>query len=136
MTSLQVMGWPLTSIFTAEAPFAYLTRALLLAEIYVPFAPATVATRKDGPLFEKEDPHFRAARAPATALAVAPELSQVADYLVTEETEVLLNGKPCRYNEVPDNASILRMELGPDTRSVLRIHFRGAPATSTPPSGR
>jgi hypothetical protein len=35
------MGWLATSIFAGEATFAYLTRALPLAEIYVPFVDVT-----------------------------------------------------------------------------------------------
>lgn len=97
---------------------------------FVTAVPATVAVRKDGPLFEKELPNFQAAKVPAAALAVVAERSQGADYVVTEETEVLLNGKPCRYNEVPNSATILRMELGPDNKTVLKIHFR---TTTSPP---
>ncbi len=97
---------------------------------FVTAAPATLAVRKGGPLFEKEAPHFQAAKAPAAALAVVAERAQAADYVVTEETEVLLNGKPCRYHEVPNTASILRMELGPDNKTVLKIHFRAVTAPS------
>ncbi len=99
-------------------------------------APASLAARKDGPLFGKEAPHFQTAKAPKAALAVVESRAQAPDYVVTEETEVLVNGKPCRYSEVPSDASILRMELGPDNRTVLKIHFRAAPATSTSPRGR
>jgi len=104
---------------------------------FVTAAPASLAARKDGRLFGKEAPHVPAAKAPAAALAVVAERAPASDdYVVTEGTEVLLNGKPCRYQAVPNNASILRMELGPDNKTVLKIHFRTAPATSTPPSGR
>src|SRR5262249_51544412 len=103
---------------------------------FVAAAPASLAARKDGRLFGKEAPHVPAAKVPAAALAVVAERAPASDYVVTEGTEVLLNGKPCRYKDVPDNASILRMELGPDNKTVLKIHFRTAPATSTPPSGR
>jgi hypothetical protein len=92
-------------------------------------APATMTARKDSPLFGKEARLFQTAKAPA-ALAVVAARSQGSDYVVTEETEVLLNGKPCRYNEVPDNATILRMELGPDNKTVLKIHFRAVTSPS------
>jgi hypothetical protein len=97
---------------------------------FVTAAPATLAARKDDPLFEKGAPHFQAAKAPATALSVVAERSQGPNYVVTEETEVLLNGKPCRYKEVPANASILRMELGPDNKTVLKLHFRAVTSPS------
>jgi hypothetical protein len=41
VASWRVVGWLPTSIFTAEAPSAYLGRALPLAEIYVPFVDET-----------------------------------------------------------------------------------------------
>jgi hypothetical protein len=103
---------------------------------FVTAAPAALAARKDGPLFGKEAAHVQAAKAPAAALAVVAERAPASDYVVTEETEVLLNGKPCRYRDVPDSASILRMELGPDNKTVLKIHFGAAPATSPRPSGQ
>jgi hypothetical protein len=90
--------------------------------------PAMMTARKEAPLFDREAPHFQAAPAPASALAVVAAGAQAVDYVVTEETEVLLDGKPCRYKDVPDNATILRMELGPDNRTVRKIHFRGAPS--------
>jgi len=43
VASLPVMEWQPTSIFTGEATFAYLTRALPFAEIYVPFVDVTGA---------------------------------------------------------------------------------------------
>lgn len=99
-------------------------------------APAGLAGRQGGPLFGREDRLFPGGKAPAAALAVVAARSAPLDYVVTEETEVLLNGKPCRYREVPANASILRMELGPDNKTVLKIYFRAAPATSPRPSAR
>ena len=98
--------------------------------VFVTAAPATVAARKGGPLFGREAPRYPAAKAPAAALAVVTAHAQASDYVVTEETEVLLNGKPCRYKDVPDTATILRMELGPDNKTVLKIHFRAATSPS------
>ena len=46
------------------------------------------------------------------------------EFQVTEQTEVLLDGKACRYQDVPQQATILRMEVAPDRKTVLRIHFR------------
>lgn len=93
-------------------------------------APAMLAARKDGPLFGKEALHCQAAKAPARALALVAARAQASDYVVTEETEVLLNGKPCRYKDVPDNAIIQRLELATDNRTALKIHFRVATSPS------
>jgi hypothetical protein len=47
-----------------------------------------------------------------------------AEYQVTDRTEVLLNGRPCRYQDVPGTASIVLMEVSPDKTTILKIHFR------------
>ena len=47
------------------------------------------------------------------------------EYCVTENTEVLLNGRPCKYDEVPADAVILRMEIASSAnKEILKIHFR------------
>jgi hypothetical protein len=114
-------------------------RVALALAVWVGFVtavPATLAPRKDGPLIGKEASHFQTAGAPKAALAVVEARAQTSDYVVTDETEVLLNGKRCGYGEVPAKATILWMELGPDNRTVLKVYFRTAPATSSRPSGR
>jgi hypothetical protein len=45
-------------------------------------------------------------------------------FILTETTEVLLDGRPCKYRDVPPQAEITRLEVGPDRRTVLRIFFR------------
>jgi hypothetical protein len=58
----------------------------------------------------------------------SPELANTAsveaEFAVTNQTEVLLNGKPCKYAQVPTRASIVYMELAADKKTVLRIHFQ------------
>jgi hypothetical protein len=46
------------------------------------------------------------------------------EYIVTERTEILLDGKACKYADVPAHARITRMEVAPDKKTVLTIHFR------------
>ncbi len=49
------------------------------------------------------------------------------EYRITEKTQVLLNGQPCQYHEVPDDAVILRMEIASSiNKEVLIVHFRSA----------
>jgi len=46
-------------------------------------------------------------------------------YQITEQTEVLLDGRKCKYQEVPSSAKIIEMEIDSDiSRGVLRIHFQ------------
>ncbi|MCC6420198.1 MAG: hypothetical protein IT429_18340 [Gemmataceae bacterium] len=43
---------------------------------------------------------------------------------ITDETRVLLNGRPCRYRDVPAGAIVIGVELAADQRTVLTIQFR------------
>jgi hypothetical protein len=44
-------------------------------------------------------------------------------YHMTEQTEVKLDGKVCPYEKVPDDASIILLEVGSD-HAILRLHFQ------------
>ncbi len=47
------------------------------------------------------------------------------EYRVTEKTEVLLNGQPCPYKEIPDDAIIVYMEIDSSiNKEIVKIHFR------------
>jgi len=46
-------------------------------------------------------------------------------FRITEKTEVLLDGRPCRYDQVPDGALILLLEIvSNESKEIARIHFR------------
>jgi hypothetical protein len=46
-------------------------------------------------------------------------------YQIRDETEVRLDGRKCRYADVPSTAEIILMEIdSDDSRVILRIHFR------------
>jgi hypothetical protein len=61
---------------------------------------------------------------PAASREAAADGGATPEFVVTAQTEVLLDGKPCKYELVPGSASIVRLELGADNRTVVRIHFR------------
>ncbi len=46
------------------------------------------------------------------------------DFVLTEESEVLLNGKACLFNDIPKDAEIIYLEVARDRKTVLKIHFR------------
>jgi hypothetical protein len=46
--------------------------------------------------------------------------------VITEATTILLDGRRCRYDQVPAQSVITFAEVGPDRQTVLRIHFRRA----------
>jgi hypothetical protein len=45
-------------------------------------------------------------------------------YQITEQTDVTLDGRACRYADVPASAGIVKMEVAADGTTVLKIHFR------------
>ncbi len=49
----------------------------------------------------------------------------VGAFRVTERTEVKLDGRPCKLEQVPPGATILLLEVASDDRmAILKIHFR------------
>lgn len=109
-----------------------MTRLTLTLAIWigiVSVASAALTPRKDGRFFDgrllgKERPPAQALMLPAKALSRVVETTAPSEFAVTEQTEILLNGKPCRYADIPRQATIQRMELAPDNKTVLKIHFR------------
>jgi hypothetical protein len=59
---------------------------------------------------------------PATELAAA-RLTNT-EFVVTDQTEITLNGKACKFDAVPARARIIRMEVAEDKKTVLKVHFR------------
>jgi hypothetical protein len=43
---------------------------------------------------------------------------------VTRTTEVKLDGRPCRYEDVPANVEAVHIEVADDGKTILKIHFR------------
>jgi hypothetical protein len=44
--------------------------------------------------------------------------------VLTEQTTILLDGRVCRYNQLPTSAVITFAEVDTDRETVLRIHYR------------
>jgi hypothetical protein len=79
-------------------------------------------------------------KAPVAANKLLPikALSSLAekndDFRITAQTEVLLDGRPCRYEQVPDGAMIVLLEtVSNESKEIARIHFRSQrrPSSST-----
>jgi hypothetical protein len=84
---------------------------------------ASLAPRKESSPLGHGVPSAPAAR----FLAPAPDQTAGganADYVLTDQTEVFLNGKPCKYAEIPAHARIVHMEVAADNKTVLKVHFR------------
>jgi hypothetical protein len=101
-----------------------LTLTLAVWMSLVSVASATLTPRKDTPKFGRELPPAQASQLPAEVPEQATGRGAGSEFVLTEQTEILLNGKPCKYAEVPAHASIVRMEVAADNKTVLKIHFR------------
>lgn len=64
----------------------------------------------------------------ATVLAsFTPEKEEVptpGEVTLTDDTEVILDGRKCEYKDVPATASIAAIALAKDGRTVIRIEFK------------
>jgi hypothetical protein len=87
-------------------------------------AKATLAPRIDSFTSGKELPARVAKVLSAAVLPAAPLDGQKDEYRITDQTEVVLDGRPCKYRDVPNNAAIVKMEVAGDKRTVVKIYFR------------
>jgi hypothetical protein len=88
----------------------------------VTLATASLSPRKESLALGAAGP--RAVRLSARAVELAAGRGVRSEYVLTDRTEVFLNGKACKYADVPSNARIIRMELAADQQRVLSIQFR------------
>lgn len=65
-------------------------------------------------------------RAPVKSLfSLSASAAKNDDFRITASTEVLLDGRPCRYEKVPDGATIVLLEtITNESKEISRIHFR------------
>ena len=104
-----------------------MTRLVLTLAAWMGFVSmgwASFTPFKELPLFGKAVQQILASKLSAQAPEQKTEREAEPEFVVTHRTEVLLNGKPCRYEEIPSHASIVRMEVAADKKTVLKIHFR------------
>jgi hypothetical protein len=87
-------------------------------------APASLTPRKDSVPLGDQPQRPQAGKVLAEARQQAAARNGRSEFVLTAETEVLLNGKPCRYKEVPASARIIHMEVAEDNKTVLKIYFR------------
>ncbi len=83
---------------------------------------ASLTPRKDTEKWSKE--LAQTVKITALAKETVVEEPSSSEFTVSEQTEILLNGKPCHYTRIPANAAILRMEVAPDRKTAVRIYFR------------
>jgi hypothetical protein len=93
-----------------------LAASLLVSSV----APASLTPHRERALIAPTIPHSQAGRLSTES----QRPGAAAEYQVTEQTVILLDGMACGYEEVPAGARVLRMEVAPDGKTVLRIYFR------------
>ena len=87
--------------------------------------PASAALSPPRSLLGRGDGSPLLARAVPDALLKAVDGGgQKDEFVLTDDTEVQLDGRPCKYADVPNNCSIVRLELAADGKTILKIHFR------------
>jgi hypothetical protein len=89
---------------------------LLLSLTFLPLATASFSRRK---------PRDIKRAIPAKALESFRPAPPSNEYRLTATTEVLLDGRPCRYEDVPDGATIIRLETATNlSKEIVKIHFQ------------
>ena len=100
--------------------------SLVLLGLLCFFSPANaaLAPRPDCPAPGRDVPSSLVQSLPPgfTQAALAP--SPKDQYQITDQTQVTLDGRPCRYADVPSGAGVVKMEVAADGTTVLKIHFR------------
>src|SRR5262245_6934758 len=83
----------------------------------IPSAAASLAPRKESLPFEKGLPREQG------WVQWTRVFPQERGFQITTETTVRLNGRPCKYEEIPADARIRHLEVGPDGQTILRVDF-------------
>ncbi len=79
------------------------------------------------PAFATRSPHpgrLRSDALPTYLLDAADPLTAKGGLAIGPNTEVLLNGKACKYEDVPRDAEVTLIDLSADQKVVRKIHFR------------
>jgi hypothetical protein len=86
-------------------------------------AHASLAPSKDRPLFDKPLP---------TAPKAEPAPHSDGELVISDDTEVKLDGKACKYEDIPESAEVILLEVSRDKKAVLKLHFRSKKADAAP----
>jgi hypothetical protein len=110
-----------------------LTISLLALLCLLSPALATLSPREDRLGFRK-DRYFKPIKnsakeflmdSPSGLVKESSDQEQKAEFRMTEQTEIELDGRRCKYEEVPNDAVIILLEVESDeNKAVLKIHFR------------
>jgi hypothetical protein len=96
-----------------------LAGAVVALCVCVPVASATLTPKKDTRFHA--DIRALIADVPIAEPEIVPTPGEAE---LTMDSQVYVNGKRCSYKDVPPNASIERIELDRDGKTIIRIEFR------------
>jgi hypothetical protein len=95
-----------------------LTMVLVASFLFLSPAGATLTPQKDRLISDK------ARQITPKVESSTPEENDDGKLVISDDTEVQLDGKESKLEDVPKTAEVILMELGKDKKSVLKIHFR------------
>ena len=105
-----------------------LTMALTVFLGCLSTATASLAPRSESPMNGKTTLPMSARDRPIdldkpAATPAAEDKSDKQNFVVTDDTEVQLDGHACKFKDVPAAASIVSLDLAADKKTILKIHF-------------
>jgi hypothetical protein len=93
-----------------------LTLALVGTILCISVAYGTLAPPTERPILDR-------LRGPTPTAEPAPP-AEKGGLAISDDTEVMLDGKACTLADVPKDAQIILLQVGSDKRTILKIHFR------------
>ncbi|HVS36611.1 MAG TPA: hypothetical protein VMS17_13700 [Gemmataceae bacterium] len=92
---------------------------------FVPAAMANQTQKNDLPTVAKEPLPKAAKDAPASDKpAAADEKKDDQKLVITDKTEVQLDGRDCKLADIPATASVISLEVAADKKTIVKIHFQ------------
>ena len=92
---------------------------------FLPAALANLSPRNDLPSLGKEPLPKASKDAPDKPAAPAAEAKpETPKLVITDATEVQLDGQACKLADVPGTASVVSLEVAADKKTILKIRFQ------------
>lgn len=91
---------------------------------FLPCVRANLSPQNGLPLLGKDSPPKAAPAPPADPAPPAAEKPDKPKLVITDKTEVQLDGQACKLADVPGTASVVSLEVSADKKTILRIHFQ------------
>jgi hypothetical protein len=102
-----------------------LTLALTVTLCVLPAAPASTGPRPDSPLAGKDVLPKKWMEPPPAAEPAAPKAEEGKTQLViTDQTDIKLDGQPCQLKDVPKSAVVELIDFSSDKKTIQKLYFR------------